>query len=215
MPAGGPTRRAASGCHGEDGTGGGHGPNIVDVRRPRATSKNEVRDLILKGIPDGGMPAFQISDAEADAIAVLRDDVEDARGRRRGGSRGRAGRPRGGRALLHRQRELRRLPHGARDAAACWVPIFPTSAAIAGRSRSNRSCAIPKLRLPPRRAAADVADAAAAYLSRGDRAHAQRPDPFAASPRTKARSTCNCWASMASSTCSRRTRWRKWSARKP
>ena len=26
------------GCHGEDGTGGGHGPNIVDVRRPRATS---------------------------------------------------------------------------------------------------------------------------------------------------------------------------------
>jgi mono/diheme cytochrome c family protein len=59
------------GCHGEDGTGGGHGPNIVDVRRPRATSKDEVRDLILKGIPDGGMPAFQMPVAEADAIAVF------------------------------------------------------------------------------------------------------------------------------------------------
>ena len=59
------------GCHGEDGAGGEHGPSIVDVRRPRATSKNEVRDLILKGIPDGGMPAFQIPAEEADAIAVF------------------------------------------------------------------------------------------------------------------------------------------------
>src|SRR5947209_373382 len=58
------------GCHGEDGTGGGHGPNIVDVRRPRAASKNAVRDLILKGIPGAGMPAFQIPAAEADAIAA-------------------------------------------------------------------------------------------------------------------------------------------------
>jgi alcohol dehydrogenase (cytochrome c) len=58
------------GCHGEDGTGGGHGPNIVDVRRPRATSQEAVRNLILKGIPDSGMPAFQISELEADAIAA-------------------------------------------------------------------------------------------------------------------------------------------------
>ncbi len=66
-----PYQVRCAGCHGEDGTGGGHGPNIVDVRRPRATSKNEVRDLILKGIPDGGMPAFQIPSEEADAIAVF------------------------------------------------------------------------------------------------------------------------------------------------
>jgi cytochrome c553 len=58
------------GCHGEDGTGGGHGPRIVDVPRPRAVSLEAVRNLILKGIADGGMPAFQISDAEADAIAA-------------------------------------------------------------------------------------------------------------------------------------------------
>jgi PQQ-dependent dehydrogenase (methanol/ethanol family) len=66
-----PYQARCAGCHGEDGTSGGHGPNIVDVRRPRATSKNEVRDLILKGIPDGGMPAFQIPFEEADAIAVF------------------------------------------------------------------------------------------------------------------------------------------------
>src|SRR5580693_10236730 len=65
-----PYQARCVGCHGEDGTGGGHGPNIVDVRRPRATTQEGVRNLILKGIPDGGMPAFQISDAEADAIAA-------------------------------------------------------------------------------------------------------------------------------------------------
>jgi len=51
-----------AGCHGDDGTGGGHGPNIVDVRRPRATTLEAVRGVILKGIPDGGMPAFAISE---------------------------------------------------------------------------------------------------------------------------------------------------------
>src|SRR5947199_8590125 len=58
------------GCHGEDGSGGGHGPGFLDVRRPRATSQDAVRNLILKGIPDGGMPAFKMSDAEADAVAT-------------------------------------------------------------------------------------------------------------------------------------------------
>ena len=57
------------GCHGADGTGGGHGPAIVDVPSPRATTKATVLELIRKGIPDRGMPAFQISDEEASAIA--------------------------------------------------------------------------------------------------------------------------------------------------
>src|SRR5205085_7943115 len=58
------------GCHGADGTGGGHGPNIKDVVRPRATSKEAVRELILNGIPNRGMPAFKIPIEEADAIAA-------------------------------------------------------------------------------------------------------------------------------------------------
>src|SRR6266852_6234324 len=58
------------GCHGEDGSGGGHGPSILDVRSSRATSKDAVRDLILKGIPDRGMPAFTIPTEEADLITA-------------------------------------------------------------------------------------------------------------------------------------------------
>src|SRR5579863_244738 len=58
------------GCHGADGRGGGHGPGIVDVQRPRATTRDAVRVVIQKGIPDGGMPAFQIPDGEADTIAA-------------------------------------------------------------------------------------------------------------------------------------------------
>src|SRR5215475_1652063 len=57
-------------CHGEDGSGGGHGPSFLDVRRPRATSLQAVRDLIIKGIPDGGMPAFKMPDSQADALAA-------------------------------------------------------------------------------------------------------------------------------------------------
>src|SRR5262249_23568924 len=58
------------GCHGEDGSGGGHGPSFLDVRQPRATTREAVRDLILKGIPNGGMPAFKIPAEQADAIAA-------------------------------------------------------------------------------------------------------------------------------------------------
>src|SRR5215831_16248008 len=58
------------GCHGEDGSGGGHGPGFLDVRQPRATTREAVRDLILKGIPNGGMPAFKMPLDQADAIAA-------------------------------------------------------------------------------------------------------------------------------------------------
>src|SRR5439155_25373285 len=47
-----------------------HGHNIVDVRRPRATTKEAVRDLIRKGIPGAGMPAFAVAQAELEAIAT-------------------------------------------------------------------------------------------------------------------------------------------------
>ncbi len=59
-----------AGCHGADGAGGGHGPAIVELRRPRAATREAVRVLIQRGLPDGGMPAFQVSDDEAGAIAA-------------------------------------------------------------------------------------------------------------------------------------------------
>src|SRR5215471_9697355 len=63
-------RALCIGCHGEDGSGGGHGPGFLNVRRPRGTSLATVREVILKGLPDVGMPAFQLSASDADAIAA-------------------------------------------------------------------------------------------------------------------------------------------------
>ncbi len=57
------------GCHGDDGTGGGHGPDIINLRRPRGVSITAVREIILKGIPEAGMPAFQVPAEQAEAIA--------------------------------------------------------------------------------------------------------------------------------------------------
>src|SRR5947209_4776666 len=57
-------------CHGEDGTGGARGITIVDLRQPRATSKDALRDLIRTGIPNEGMPAFPIADNELESIAA-------------------------------------------------------------------------------------------------------------------------------------------------
>ncbi len=59
-----------TGCHGADGSGGGHGPAIVGLAQPRAASASAVRDVILKGIPALGMPAFQVSGDEASALAA-------------------------------------------------------------------------------------------------------------------------------------------------
>ena len=57
------------GCHGEDGKGGGHGPGIVDVPQPRAISREAIRNVIVNGLPEAGMPAFAMPDAKADAVA--------------------------------------------------------------------------------------------------------------------------------------------------
>jgi alcohol dehydrogenase (cytochrome c) len=55
---------------------------MVDVAVPRAVSKDAVRELILNGITDYGMPAFKISTEDADAIAayvmVLKAPPSDA-----------------------------------------------------------------------------------------------------------------------------------------
>ena len=61
--------RCAS-CHGEDGRGGEHGPAIVSRNTLRATTKEAVRDIIKKGIPNAGMPAFDIPEGDLDFIAA-------------------------------------------------------------------------------------------------------------------------------------------------
>src|SRR5437016_5668324 len=78
-----PFQARCASCHGEDGTGGARGITIVDLRQPRATSKDAVRDLIRTGIPNAGMPAFPIADAELESIAAyvvsLRSSAAKAR----------------------------------------------------------------------------------------------------------------------------------------
>jgi PQQ-dependent dehydrogenase (methanol/ethanol family) len=61
-----PFEARCAGCHGADGNGGGHGRGIAGTTRDTAA----IRDVILKGIPSAGMPAFTIPAAEADAIAA-------------------------------------------------------------------------------------------------------------------------------------------------
>src|SRR5262252_2044807 len=60
-----------SGCHGADGTGGGHGPSIVDARHIKATTAAQVRDVIVKGLPAAGMPAFPALEPQADRLAAF------------------------------------------------------------------------------------------------------------------------------------------------
>ncbi len=60
-------RARCAGCHGADGTGAGRGSNIVTSRQ-RSATKEAVHDLIRAGLP--GMPAFDLPEAQLDAIAA-------------------------------------------------------------------------------------------------------------------------------------------------
>src|SRR5215467_4011441 len=60
-----------AGCHGADGAGGEHGPNIVDAPHPRTRSAEGLRDIIRNGIRDAGMPAFQLPDRELQQLVAF------------------------------------------------------------------------------------------------------------------------------------------------
>lgn len=55
-------------CHGTDGLGGERAPAIGNRQHSRLESDSAVRDVILKGIPNKGMPAFQLSELELQPI---------------------------------------------------------------------------------------------------------------------------------------------------
>ncbi len=68
-----------AGCHGADGMGGERAPGIGHGDRQRVQSDQAVRDLIRNGIPDAGMPSFQVPDDEmAKLVAFVRSRVEPA-----------------------------------------------------------------------------------------------------------------------------------------
>jgi PQQ-dependent dehydrogenase (methanol/ethanol family) len=60
-----------AGCHGVDAHGTDHGPPLVGVRRLRGRSISWIRNVIHDGIPSGGMPAFDLSADDLDALAAF------------------------------------------------------------------------------------------------------------------------------------------------
>jgi PQQ-dependent dehydrogenase (methanol/ethanol family) len=59
------------GCHGADARGSDRGPGLAEVRRLRTRSVQQLRDIIQKGIPGTGMPAFDLPAPELDVLAAL------------------------------------------------------------------------------------------------------------------------------------------------
>ncbi len=55
-------------CHGTDGLGGERAPAIGSRKHSRVESDDAVRNLILKGIPGKGMPAFPLSESELQPV---------------------------------------------------------------------------------------------------------------------------------------------------
>lgn len=57
-----------AGCHGSDGGGGERGPDIVNPLRYRSQTAENLRRVIRAGVPDAGMPAFDLPDDELSAL---------------------------------------------------------------------------------------------------------------------------------------------------
>src|SRR5271170_2392697 len=55
-------------CHGADGHGSERGPNLANSRRVRSLSVDELRNVIIYGIPSSGMPAFHLAPADLERV---------------------------------------------------------------------------------------------------------------------------------------------------
>jgi putative heme-binding domain-containing protein len=58
-------------CHGADGKGGERGPDIVSPDNARRRSADDLSELIRRGIPAGGMPAFQLPARELQELVAF------------------------------------------------------------------------------------------------------------------------------------------------
>ena len=81
-PAGGPPRASdtfadgrqvfesrCSGCHGLDGRGGERAPDVATMQKTQQRSDAELAQIIEKGVPAGGMPAFpMLDDSEVGSV---------------------------------------------------------------------------------------------------------------------------------------------------
>lgn len=60
-----------SGCHGLDGHGGEHGPNIASTAEVQRLSDHDILAVVRDGIPAAGMPAFRFRFDAAQLNAVV------------------------------------------------------------------------------------------------------------------------------------------------
>jgi alcohol dehydrogenase (cytochrome c) len=60
-----------AGCHGQDGLGGERAPAIGHAWRSRTESEASLRDTILHGIPEAGMPAFNLPAEELQQLVAF------------------------------------------------------------------------------------------------------------------------------------------------
>src|SRR5215475_2736639 len=58
-------------CHGADGKGGERGPDIVSPDNARGRSADDLSELIRRGIPARGMPAFQLPVRELQELVAF------------------------------------------------------------------------------------------------------------------------------------------------
>src|SRR6267143_2570008 len=63
--------QSCAGCHGADARGTDKAPGLAGNRGLRDRSVQQMRDLIRKGVPASGMPAFDLPPQELDALAAL------------------------------------------------------------------------------------------------------------------------------------------------
>ncbi len=59
------------GCHGADARGTDQGPPLAGDRRLRGRGGQRIRNTIKNGIPNTGMPPFDLPDAQLDALAAF------------------------------------------------------------------------------------------------------------------------------------------------
>lgn len=58
-------------CHGADGKGGERGPDIISTGNARRRSAEELAELIRKGRPTAGMPAFPLPEQEMRELVIF------------------------------------------------------------------------------------------------------------------------------------------------
>src|SRR5208283_4783183 len=59
-----------AGCHGGDGLGGERAPSIARPESRWLKSAESIKELLKNGIPDAGMPSFQLGETDTRAIVA-------------------------------------------------------------------------------------------------------------------------------------------------